>query len=223
MESVEEDLADPHIQHPHKLFRYMAETHEVSDGEFTLRTKSSHDIDVQAVTQGQCQQQHGVQQDCVLNHLEYFHTVTGFPPDVLHDLLEGVVPVELALCLDVAMKLTLTQRPHSVDELKTIMQQKFRPRLDGEFTLQYEDPDFDGMLSCLMDIDELPEKGTLRVVRSESDESSLASSDTDILPHVPLHQRQKHWPSTFTVPCFLWMLSMCSKKEIGFIKILANH
>ncbi|KAK7878991.1 hypothetical protein WMY93_034177 [Mugilogobius chulae] len=97
------------------------------------------------------------------------------------------------LAADVAMKLTLTQRPHSVDELKTIMQQKFRPRLDGEFTLQYEDPDFDGMLSCLMDIDELPEKGTLRVVRSESDESSLASSDTDILPHVPLHPaNQKH-------------------------------
>ncbi|KAJ0037217.1 hypothetical protein NL108_018637, partial [Boleophthalmus pectinirostris] len=103
---------------------------------------------------------------------------------------------------DVAMKLTLTQRPQSVEELKTIMRNKFRPRLDGDFSLHYEDPDFDGMLSCLVDIDELPEKGTLKVVRSESDDSSVASSDTDILPHVPLHQRQKHWPSTFIVPVF---------------------
>ena len=31
--------------------------------------------------------------------LEYFHTVTGFPPDVLHDHFEGIVPVELALCI----------------------------------------------------------------------------------------------------------------------------
>ncbi|CAL9695806.1 unnamed protein product [Knipowitschia caucasica] len=103
---------------------------------------------------------------------------------------------------DVAMKLALAQRPQSVEELKTIMQKKFSPRLDGEFTLQYEDPDFDGMLCCLIDIDELPEKGILRVVRTESDELSVASSDTDIMPHVPLEQRQKHWPNTFTVPVF---------------------
>lgn len=27
------------------------------------------------------------------------HVVDGYPPDLLHDLLEGVVPLELALCL----------------------------------------------------------------------------------------------------------------------------
>lgn len=40
-----------------------------------------------------------VSKETVLNKLTYFHTVTGFPPDVLHDLLEGLVPVELSLCL----------------------------------------------------------------------------------------------------------------------------
>ena len=75
----------------------------------------------------------------------------------------------------VAMKLTLVQRPKSVEELK-----KFKPRLDGEFTLQYEDPDFDAMLNVLMNIDELPEKGILKVVHSESDDSSLGSSDTEL-------------------------------------------
>ncbi|XP_062847746.1 uncharacterized protein LOC134310155 [Trichomycterus rosablanca] len=105
---------------------------------------------------------------------------------------------------DSAWKLTLTQRPASIDELKRIMQEKFKPRLDGvDFSLQYEDPDFDGMLTVLTNIEELPEKGMLKVVRSESDDnSSLASSDTEILPHVPLNDRQKHWPNTFVVPAF---------------------
>lgn len=77
------------------------QTFVVSDGEFSLRTKASHDVDVQAVIQGQCQQQCGVQQDSVFNkHLEHFHTITGFPPDILHNLFEGIVPVELALCLE---------------------------------------------------------------------------------------------------------------------------
>lgn len=102
---------------------------------------------------------------------------------------------------DMAMKLTLTERPLSVEELKNTMQERFKPRLDCDFTLQYEDPDFDGQLSVLVDIQELPEKGTLKVMRSESAEST-ASSDTDILPHVPLNQRQKNWPDRFPLPSF---------------------
>lgn len=64
------------------------------------------------------------------------------------------------------------------------------------------DPDFDGDLCLLVDIQELPEKGTLRVIRPEGDTSSTASSDTDILPHVPASQCQKSWPDHFVVPGF---------------------
>jgi len=32
-------------------------------------------------------------------HLQYFHVVDGLPADACHDLLEGVVPVEIAMCL----------------------------------------------------------------------------------------------------------------------------
>lgn len=42
----------------------------------------------------------------------------------------------------------------------------------------------------------------MRVVRPECDTSSTASSDTDILPHVPALQRQKSWPDYFVVPGF---------------------
>ena len=103
---------------------------------------------------------------------------------------------------DIAVKLSLRERPKSVEELKEIMQERFKPRLDGDFSLHYEDPDFDGDLCLLVDIQELPEKGTLRVVRPEGDTSSTASSDTDILPHVPAVQRQKSWPDHFVVPGF---------------------
>uniref|UniRef100_A0A3P9BCZ1 Uncharacterized protein n=1 Tax=Maylandia zebra TaxID=106582 RepID=A0A3P9BCZ1_9CICH len=106
------------------------------------------------------------------------------------------------LTTDVVVKVSLTKWPESVEELITILREKLNPRLDFEFTLQYEDPDFDGQLTCLLDIQELLEKGTLKVVRSESDVSSCASSDTDILPHVPLAQRLKCWPDTFPVPTF---------------------
>ena len=36
--------------------------------------------------------------------LEHFHVTSGYPPDVLHDLLEGIVPVELALASDNLIK-----------------------------------------------------------------------------------------------------------------------
>ncbi|XP_061568422.1 uncharacterized protein LOC133422444 [Cololabis saira] len=76
------------------------QAHEVASGEFSLRTKDGHSSDVHAVMHGGSQSQNGVTADCVLSqHLEHFHTVTGFPPDVLHDLFEGIVPVELALCI----------------------------------------------------------------------------------------------------------------------------
>lgn len=103
---------------------------------------------------------------------------------------------------DVAIKVTLTERPESVIELINILREKAKPRLDFEFTLHYEDPDFGGQLSCLVDIQELPEKATLKIIRSESDTSSCASCDTDILPLVPISQRQKSWPDIFPVPTF---------------------
>lgn len=43
---------------------------------------------------------YGVKRACPLTeNLEHFHAVTGYPPDILHDILEGIVPTELSLCL----------------------------------------------------------------------------------------------------------------------------
>lgn len=41
---------------------------------------------------------------------------------------------------DTALKLALFERPKSVEELKDIMQERFKPRLDGDFSLHYGHP-----------------------------------------------------------------------------------
>lgn len=61
---------------------------------------------MQDVLHGDSQSQCGVKGDCVLRQsLQHFHPITGFPPDVLHDLFEGIVPVELARCIQEMIRL----------------------------------------------------------------------------------------------------------------------
>lgn len=48
---------------------------------------------------------HNFKRHCaVTQRLNHCYVTTGYPPDVLHDLLEGIVPMELALCLDIFIK-----------------------------------------------------------------------------------------------------------------------
>ncbi|XP_039660298.1 uncharacterized protein LOC120561302 [Perca fluviatilis] len=73
---------------------------EVSEGEFSMRTRACHDLHVQNVVQGENASHFGVTGECALSKtLQHFHPITCFPPDILHDLFEGIVPVELALCI----------------------------------------------------------------------------------------------------------------------------
>lgn len=108
---------------------------------------------------------------------------------------------------DIAHKLVLAARPSSVEELITITREKFKPHLDFDFTLQYEDPDFGGQLCVLSDITELPQKAVLKILRSESDGSSTGTSDTEILPHALA--RMQAWPEEFPVPLFSYDVEYC--------------
>lgn len=102
---------------------------------------------------------------------------------------------------DIARKMTIASRPQSVDELKKLVQDKFN--FDFNFTLQYEDPDFDGQLCVLDDIEELPQKAVIKVVRSDSDASSNSTADTEILSTTSsTPDRLKKWPDSFPVPTF---------------------
>lgn len=79
---------------------------EVRTGSFRARTKQEHSLHVQTALESptltHC---FGVKRQCALtNTLRYFHFLSGYPPDLPHDLFEGIVRLELALCLNVLIK-----------------------------------------------------------------------------------------------------------------------
>lgn len=95
--------------------------YEVRSGHFCLRTKQDHDRHVREVQQdAQMAKQYGVKGSCPLSvHLEHFHVVDGFPPDILNDLLEGIIPSELCLCIQDFIKkkfFTLEMMNHAIKD-----------------------------------------------------------------------------------------------------------
>lgn len=95
-------------------------------------------------------------------------------------------------------KLKLRSRPNSVDSL--ILTLKRELELDLDVDLLYEDPDFDGKLTALTDIDELPQKSIIHITFSE-DSSSIAS--TVLLSDVSSPERLSRWPpGPFPIPTF---------------------
>lgn len=76
------------------------QTHKVRSGVFPLQKKDDYVLHVQAVRENPNLVPHfGLKRSCPLtDQLNHFHFVSGYPPDALHDLFEGIVPRELALC-----------------------------------------------------------------------------------------------------------------------------
>ena len=78
------------------------QTKEVKSGEFCLRTKEIHSSHLRAIEENSLNCLFGVKTKCVLSeNLSYFSVTESFPSDIAHDLFEGIIPVEIALCLDV--------------------------------------------------------------------------------------------------------------------------
>lgn len=76
------------------------QTTDVKSEVLTLRTKDIHAGNLQILEENNLPSYYGVKTKCILSkHLSYFDVITGFPPDAVHHLFEGVVPFELALCL----------------------------------------------------------------------------------------------------------------------------
>lgn len=81
------------------------QTTEVKSEVFTLRTKDIHAEHLRVLEENNLASYYGVKSRCILSkHLSYFDVTTGFPPDIVHDLFEGVVPFELALCLSLLIQ-----------------------------------------------------------------------------------------------------------------------
>ncbi len=91
---------------------------EVSSGTFTLRSKEMHEMHVRSA-QENGQACYGVKRKCVFSsYLSHFNVCTGYPPDVAHDIFEGILPVELAHCLN----LLISKKYFTLDKLNESIQ-----------------------------------------------------------------------------------------------------
>lgn len=124
-------------------------------------------------------------------------------------------PVRVVVGENDIRKVTFHDRPNNLEEL--ISELKKRLSLQYDFMLLYEDPEFNYAVCNLTDMNDLPDRPTLKIVSLDNVISSSASTlssgelstansyDTEILPHAEktssLTSRDP-WPSTFEVPYF---------------------
>lgn len=65
------------------------QTENAVTGNFDMRTKDFHNDLVHELQTNGSEGNYGIKISCVLSdHLSFFHPVTGFPPDLLHDLVQ---------------------------------------------------------------------------------------------------------------------------------------
>lgn len=75
---------------------------------FTRRTKEMHENQIKLFnTDNSHVNLFGLKFNSPMNDLKFFHTSTMLPPDAMHDLLEGIVPLELSLIINRLIKKNL--------------------------------------------------------------------------------------------------------------------
>jgi hypothetical protein len=74
--------------------------HLFREADFRLRNSVDHAKDVEKSKQdADAIKATGVKRDCILNELEYFNVVNNYCLDAMHDILEGIFPLELKAVL----------------------------------------------------------------------------------------------------------------------------
>lgn len=103
---------------------------------------------------------------------------------------------------DNAERLILPSRPESVNAL--ISEVKTKLSSVGDFRLQFQDPEFDIAYCNLVNIEDLPSKATIKIVKLiELDQISVSTDDTVLLSdNTNLPEHLCRWPEIFVVPTF---------------------
>ena len=111
--------------------------------QFILRTKALHQEHCAKLAEdASASKEYGINRDSILNELKYFHVCDGsMVPDVMHDVLEGLLQYEIKLMLQ---ELVYTESYVSLGELNTRleclelghMESKDRPSQITQTTLQ---------------------------------------------------------------------------------------
>ena len=79
------------------------EENELNVEEEIVEDSDSHNVDISSESSENSEEEReegiidtrGVKHQCPLNVLQSFHAVGGFPPDLLHDIFEGVISIDL--------------------------------------------------------------------------------------------------------------------------------
>ena len=71
------------------------------ESDFVMRTRESYDAAVAQIGQPNYKESEtGIKNGCILNDLKSFHVMENYVLDAMHDILEGVAPVEIGAILD---------------------------------------------------------------------------------------------------------------------------
>lgn len=71
------------------------------DSPFIKRSKELHKQHLSLINiHSKYSSVYGLKFDSPFNSLKYFHASSMLPPDAMHDLLEGIVPIELGIILE---------------------------------------------------------------------------------------------------------------------------
>ena len=67
--------------------------------DFIIRRKEEYDLQIEGLKVEKLRKHfsklYGLNGDSILNELKYFHVIGGLVPDLMHDLLEGIVPLRM--------------------------------------------------------------------------------------------------------------------------------
>ena len=77
---------------------------EVDDDLNLDLSSDDSDLATEKATDGDYLNSRGLKSMCPLNVLSSFHCINGFPPDVLHDVMEGVIPEDLLAIIRILSK-----------------------------------------------------------------------------------------------------------------------
>lgn len=114
------------------------------------------------------------------NTVLLFFNVSGFPFTAVHMATPDVLKLRVIIDEVNAERLDLPSRPDTVNAL--ISELKNKLNLNYDFCLQFQDPEFDNALCNLVNVEDLPPKATVKIVKViESDLSSASTDDTVLL------------------------------------------
>lgn len=92
-----------------------------------LRTSAMYDNEIKYIDQDPTDAAlYGIKHKCVFSSLSYFKVPDSFPPDIMHDCLEGVIPVTVYLVL----KSLHTQKIITIDSLNSFLSEVRIPTSD---------------------------------------------------------------------------------------------